>query len=173
MPRQTDLARQVNMQQSRISMFETPGAANLTIETLGRLAAAFKVGLIVKFVPYSEMLEWENEFSQDAFDVVRIDKDYSFTGEAQGVARRKRKKYLAAAGLIPVGSRDLNQERFPSGTQSLFAFRPSSGTLIGKGDISWLRKSRTPNSPNPRISVLQNSNPYMPTISPSRAVSGI
>jgi transcriptional regulator with XRE-family HTH domain len=78
MPRQHDLAVAADMQQSRISMFETPGAANLTLETLAKLAAAFKVGLIVDFVPFSEMLRWENGYSQDAFDVTRIDDDTAF-----------------------------------------------------------------------------------------------
>lgn len=78
MPRQSDLAREAKMQQSRISMFETPGAANLTLETLSRLAAVFKCGLLVKFVPFSEMLRWENNYSQDTFEVVKIDKDQEF-----------------------------------------------------------------------------------------------
>jgi hypothetical protein len=59
-------------------MFETPGAANMTLETLARLAAAFKVGLVVKFVPFSEMLRVENEYSQDTFEVVPIEKDREF-----------------------------------------------------------------------------------------------
>lgn len=78
LPRQADLAREAEMQQSRISMFETPGAANVTLETLARLAAIFKVGLIVKFAPFSEMLHWENTFSQDRFDVVRVNHDQEF-----------------------------------------------------------------------------------------------
>jgi hypothetical protein len=78
MPRQADLAREAKMQQSRISMFETPGAANMTLETLSRVAAAFRVGLVVKFVPFSEMLRWENRYSQDTFDVVRIEDDEEF-----------------------------------------------------------------------------------------------
>jgi transcriptional regulator with XRE-family HTH domain len=82
MPRQSDLARVAGLHQSRISMFETPGAANLTLETLARLAAAFKVGLIVKFVPFSEMLRSENEYSQDSFCVTPIDKDYEFLDPA-------------------------------------------------------------------------------------------
>jgi len=59
------------------SFIETPGS-NLTLETLARLAAVFKVGLVVKFVPFHEMLAWENQYSQDAFDVVRLDKDEEF-----------------------------------------------------------------------------------------------
>ncbi|MGB6833200.1 MAG: helix-turn-helix transcriptional regulator [Candidatus Acidiferrum sp.] len=78
MPRQRDLAKAAEMQQSRISMFETPGAANVTLETLARLAAAFKVGLVVDFVPFSEMLRWENSYSQNTFDVTRIDDDAEF-----------------------------------------------------------------------------------------------
>jgi transcriptional regulator with XRE-family HTH domain len=78
MPRQADLAKAAGMHQSRISMFETPGAANLTVETLARLAAVFKVGLTIDFVPFSEMLRWENNYSQDTFEVTRIDDDCEF-----------------------------------------------------------------------------------------------
>lgn len=78
MPRQKDLAREAEMHQSRISMFETPGAANVTLETLANLASALRSGLVVKFVPFSEMLKWENDFSQDTFDVVRLDNDTAF-----------------------------------------------------------------------------------------------
>jgi len=78
MPRQADLAKVAQMHQSRISTFETPGAANITLETLSRIAAAFKVGVMVKFVPFSEMLRWENGFSQDRFDVTRLEEDLAF-----------------------------------------------------------------------------------------------
>lgn len=78
MPRQSDLANAAKLHQSRISMFETPGAANVTIETLSRLAATFRVGLKVEFVPFSEMVSWENGFSQDAFHVTPIEKDTEF-----------------------------------------------------------------------------------------------
>ncbi len=83
MPRQLDLAHAAEMHQSRISMFETPGAANLTLETLSRLAAAFKVGVIVKFVPFSEMLRWENQYSQDTFDVTKLSADIDFLNPEQ------------------------------------------------------------------------------------------
>jgi transcriptional regulator with XRE-family HTH domain len=77
MLRQADLAKAAAMQQSRISVLETPGA-NLTIETLANLAAVFKVGLVVKFVPFSEMLTWENSFSQDSFKVLPLNEDRNF-----------------------------------------------------------------------------------------------
>jgi len=77
MPKQTDLARETGRQQSRISIIETPGS-NPTLETLARQAAVFKVGLVVKFVSFSEMLSWETDYSQDAFNVLRLDDDEAF-----------------------------------------------------------------------------------------------
>lgn len=76
---QQALAREVEMRQSRISAMERPGT-RFNIETLVRLASAFKVGLVVKFTSFSEMLKWENAFSQDAFNVQTIDKDSDFSG---------------------------------------------------------------------------------------------
>jgi transcriptional regulator with XRE-family HTH domain len=78
LPTQKDLAKVSGIHQSRISMLETPGASNVTLETLAKLAAIFKVGLIVKFVPFSEMLRWENDFSQDSFNVIRLEDDAQF-----------------------------------------------------------------------------------------------
>lgn len=75
---QKQLAAIAKMAQPRISAMERPGATKFNIETLVRLAAAFKVGLKVEFVPFSEMLAWENDFSQDEFDAVKIDKDIRF-----------------------------------------------------------------------------------------------
>jgi transcriptional regulator with XRE-family HTH domain len=72
---QKSLAGEARMKQPRISAMEKPGATRFNIETLVRLAVAFRVGLIVKFVPLSEMLAWENGFSQDSFNVVTFEQD--------------------------------------------------------------------------------------------------
>ena len=80
---QEDLAQEAEMKQPRISAMERPGATKFNLETLIRLAAAFKVGLIVKFAPFSEMLRWENEFSQDTFNVATIEEDFEFQREEQ------------------------------------------------------------------------------------------
>jgi transcriptional regulator with XRE-family HTH domain len=87
MLKQTDLAKSAAMQQSRISRLETPGS-NFTIETLASLAAVFKVGLVVKFVPFSEMLTWENSFSQDSFNVLPLNEDRNFLSPPVQLAAR-------------------------------------------------------------------------------------
>jgi transcriptional regulator with XRE-family HTH domain len=75
---QKQLAELANMAQPRISAMEQPGETAFNIETLVRLASALKVGLKVEFVEFSEMLAWENSYSQDEFDVVPLDKDTEF-----------------------------------------------------------------------------------------------
>lgn len=81
-PRQPDLAGAAEMHQSRISMLETPGA-NPTLATLSAIAAALHVGLKVEFVRMSEMLAWENGFSQDNFEVAPLDSDTDFLSPPQ------------------------------------------------------------------------------------------
>jgi transcriptional regulator with XRE-family HTH domain len=76
-PRQPDLAHAAEMHQSRISMLETAGS-NPTLGTLSAIASALKVGLKVEFVPFSEMLAWENSFLQDEFKVETLDNDRAF-----------------------------------------------------------------------------------------------
>jgi transcriptional regulator with XRE-family HTH domain len=75
---QEELGKEVDMKQSRISKMEQPGAVNFNLATLVRLAAAFRVGLVVRFASFSEMLNWENEFSQDIFNVTKLDDDIEF-----------------------------------------------------------------------------------------------
>jgi transcriptional regulator with XRE-family HTH domain len=92
MPYQRDLAHEAGVHQSRISMFETPGMSNMTLETLAKVAAGLRVGVIVKLVPFNEMLRWENSFSLDTFDVnPRLENDLQFLNpeaQPQAVAAR-------------------------------------------------------------------------------------
>ena len=104
MPRQSDLAHAANLHQSRISMFETPGAANVTLETLAKLAAAFKVGLVVKFVPFHEMLRWENDYSQDTFRVTTIDNDVEFENPNAAVLQDSRQAMAASQQVTNVSA---------------------------------------------------------------------
>ena len=55
---QTQLGERTNQDQGVISRLEKPGYGRLTLTTLRRLAAAFDVGLLVRFVPFSELMDW-------------------------------------------------------------------------------------------------------------------
>jgi len=76
--KQEELGHEAEMKQSRISAMERPGEVSFNIETLIRLAAALRVGLRVEFVPFSDMLTWENGFSQDSFSPTPIESDADF-----------------------------------------------------------------------------------------------
>jgi transcriptional regulator with XRE-family HTH domain len=75
---QEELGVEADMKQARISAMEKPGEVAFTLETLIRLASAFRVGLQVRFVPYTEMLKWDDGFSQDSFAVTPIEEDKEF-----------------------------------------------------------------------------------------------
>lgn len=109
---QKELGQVAQMKQSRISAMERPGAVKFNLETLVRLASAFKVGMVVKFVPFSEMLRWENDFVQDAFDVMPIDADLDFIQPQ--VAQRDEGEYLPNAPL-PRSAGNVMVVNFPRG----------------------------------------------------------
>lgn len=162
MPRQKDLAEAAELHQSRISMFETPGA-NPTVETLSAIAAALRVGLKIEFVPFSEMLAWENSFSQDTFDVTKIDDDVAFLNPAtvQLAAPQPQPQTLdtswiteqvlenLAAGAIGVMDlRDIELIKAAEGTGNEYA-------MVGGDQTTFVRNS-FPASPSPR-----SQPPYM------------
>src|SRR5262249_12867648 len=60
---QPEMERRTGMKQSRFPLMERPGGAHFTLDTLRRLAEAFDVALIVRFAPFSEFLNWSQEFN--------------------------------------------------------------------------------------------------------------
>lgn len=55
---QIDLGELTGMKQAQISRLESDSDQFPNVKTLFRLAKAFRVGLVVRFVPFDEMIEW-------------------------------------------------------------------------------------------------------------------
>src|SRR5258708_22253274 len=55
---QAQLASAVGMNQNAVSRIENPYYGKTTLSTLKRIASAFDVALVVRFVPYSELVHW-------------------------------------------------------------------------------------------------------------------
>jgi transcriptional regulator with XRE-family HTH domain len=55
---QEKLAEKVGMNQNAISRLESPDYGKPTLTTLKRLASAFDVAVVVRFVPFSELVDW-------------------------------------------------------------------------------------------------------------------
>ncbi len=63
---QAELGERAGMKQVRISQLEDPTYSGPSINTLKRLAEALDVALVVRFVPFSELVDWTSELSQEA-----------------------------------------------------------------------------------------------------------
>ena len=80
---QNDLAERMGIRQPLVSSWENPNYGKYSLGTLKDLAKAFNVGLLVRFVPFSKMVEWTANLSHDViappsfteeqYDVVTLD----------------------------------------------------------------------------------------------------
>jgi len=75
---QKELGKKANMLQERISVLEDPNYAKFNINTLKKIASAFDVGLVVRFVPFGELAEWELNLSSDSLEVPSFDEEKYF-----------------------------------------------------------------------------------------------
>ena len=66
---QQKLAERTGMLQPRISAMMKPGKTRPNIETLRRIAEAFDCGLLVWFVPFSELIMRSERFAPESFAV--------------------------------------------------------------------------------------------------------
>ena len=71
---QTELAKRANMHQERISVLENPSHSP-TLATLKKLASAFDVGLMVRFVPISKLVEYELNLDSTAIEAQGFDQN--------------------------------------------------------------------------------------------------
>jgi transcriptional regulator with XRE-family HTH domain len=119
---QEDLAKIANKKQEAISRLENPDYAKFTLKTLKELAAAFKVGLIVRFAPLSDLVKWELNLSTESLQVASYEDDlYLQEKPAQEVELRD----IIAPGAIQ-GNSMLVNANLPA-TSGSGHFGPSGG----------------------------------------------
>jgi transcriptional regulator with XRE-family HTH domain len=73
--KQIQLAQKMGKPQGTISKLENPEKEGVTLKTLNELAAAFDTALLVRFVPFSELIKWLDTESEDKFFAVEFHKD--------------------------------------------------------------------------------------------------
>lgn len=79
---QKELAKRAKMSQVRISVLEDPSYENFSIKTLKRLAEALDTALILRFAPFSEMLQWLTTLQPGTLAVKSFNEDSITTGLA-------------------------------------------------------------------------------------------
>lgn len=78
---QGELAERAGMLQPRISALLTPGKVRPNIETLRRIAEAFDCGLQIRFVPFSELVRWSDEFDPENFSIPTFERELAARAE--------------------------------------------------------------------------------------------
>ena len=97
---QPELAARTGMKQPRISNMEKPGVTRFSLETLRRLAEAFDVALVVRFAPFSELLNWSRGFSPDEFAVPSFEDEINRLGIARSVPPRRNSNRVGSFPLL-------------------------------------------------------------------------
>lgn len=75
---QKELGKRAGMLQERISVLEDPDYGKFNIATLKKIASAFDIGLVVRFVPFSELAEWELNLSPESLNVPSFNEEIYF-----------------------------------------------------------------------------------------------
>jgi transcriptional regulator with XRE-family HTH domain len=75
---QKELAERSGKKQAWIAKLESPNYSGFSLKTLKQLASVFDVGLIVRYVPFSDLIKWELEISPEKLMAVSFDEDTYF-----------------------------------------------------------------------------------------------
>jgi transcriptional regulator with XRE-family HTH domain len=65
--KQAQLAEHSGLTQGVISRAEDPNYGNLTLSTIGKIAGGFDLAVIIKIVPFSELMRFKNKLSEREF----------------------------------------------------------------------------------------------------------
>ncbi len=83
--KQQDVADLIDGNQKTISDFENPNYARYTLTSLKKLASAFDVALIVRFAPYSELIDWASTLKHERLAVPARKDDARLKAHRQGL----------------------------------------------------------------------------------------
>ena len=76
---QEGMGRLANKAQGTISQWENPNYGRYSLSRLRELAAAFDVGLLVRFVPFSELVDWTAGLTPERSAPPPFEADEGFT----------------------------------------------------------------------------------------------
>lgn len=93
---QSELAEKVGTTQNQIYRLEKPSVTKPTISTLKKIAAALDVALVVRFVPFRQLVDWvsgtpfvDTGLSTEAFAVPSFEMEQSLAAQTGGKSVRQ------------------------------------------------------------------------------------
>jgi len=90
---QEQLAEYANLSQGVVSRVQNPNYGNLTINTIARVAAGFDVAFVGRFVPFSELVDWFEDLSEEeSANIESFEKEYKklMQGIPRSIPRHRR-----------------------------------------------------------------------------------
>ncbi len=82
---QQELADKLGTSQNAVFRLESPRYGKHNISTLARAAAFFDVGLIVRFAPLSEIVDWTLSLKPESIDIPDFSHDRGFFQPEKGI----------------------------------------------------------------------------------------
>lgn len=102
---QEELAERTGKKQETISQLENPDYGSYTLKTLKQLASAFDVALVVRFAPFSELVDYAASISQVDLEAPPFEHDWGLHRDASvGETNVVYFQQLSATVQGPVGS---------------------------------------------------------------------
>jgi len=92
---QEELGMLAGMKQEAICRLENPNYGSFTLKTLKQIASAFDVALIVRFVPFSDLINWDLDLSAESLKVLSFDEDLDFKKQGEDVLAKAREMLAA------------------------------------------------------------------------------
>jgi transcriptional regulator with XRE-family HTH domain len=74
--KQSEVAEKTATKQPRFSLMEKPGYGKFSLNTLKKIASLFDVGLVVSFVPFSEMIDFVEALSEKRLSIPAFADEY-------------------------------------------------------------------------------------------------
>jgi len=84
---QQELAKDLGTSQNAVFRLENPQYGNHSISTLKKWASYFNVGLVVRFAPVSEIIDWSIKLGPESMEIADFDHDRGF-GQRRGRVKR-------------------------------------------------------------------------------------
>jgi transcriptional regulator with XRE-family HTH domain len=133
---QEQLAQETGMSQARISVLENPNYRKFNVGTLQRIAAAFDVALIVRFVSFGELLDWTVTGSQNTLAPRSFEDEFSEAEAPSPVATRDK-----VAKLLDWSVAKISRQQRPPTKQnpyqaSLFDYTRRTGSGLTGSSIT-------------------------------------
>lgn len=116
---QQELASRSGMKQERISVCENPNYGKFSLQTLKQLASAFDVALMVRFAPFSELVEWELNLSPESLEVKNFDKEECF----------EEREISSSFLMDKYSSETIKQEQRKSNVTNLIDYKQKNGEM--------------------------------------------